>query len=943
MISPKGSLKGNIYNKCKIDAKLKSIFKYIPPHIQNMKEVNPSTLEQTITADENFDGLQGVIIKPVTSDIDENIQPNNIRTGKRILGVDGNLEPDKPDQNKTAIPSRERQVIRADQGYELAQVEIEPIDNNLIDTRDADAEPINIRSGKTAYVNGEKKTGTLPVLSYPINPNDPSDYSYQFQAANNTLKRVTRDNINYILGEYQIATSSQPDSWMFEGNRKMKMGFEESQIAELVQLKPEILKIGNTILGVEGEYEGGGSAPIIGDGIKLFSSISAMEDSENNNEGDIALVYKNDENIINLNSEFQIVKFPQVVIVSSEIGSSENIRIRFESVIDPSVYIRSNGYLRRTSMEFTFYPTTGNSYRIRYRSTDGITYTRQSNADSGDFESIVKVMENSTDERIFDFFVVTDAKFRGIYLYKNNEWILAPTQLTAEVNDLLPNKIAYGKNGVIIGTDAIYDNLDPIKLRKKVLNSDMKELTFNGKTYQIPVLNSNIFCSNVYNETKYLKECIEDERCDYIIATLDGEYTIDDFPDVLELYPEASINEINYFEGIDRFILRLQNNNDYILILTDVNGHIIDKVETNFDLKLERDVNMGYGGSEYYDNNFLIYYNRKQTYENGKYIYNCNYYSVTKNNINKINLPNDFNCYKITYSNDGFAFFCNRETIDSSTNTARTRLYAYNSNTNTLITICDLTYVYYSGLGIYYGGLYKIYNLQNKFYITANLQDFKGLNVSTKGYDRRYSLNKNSNELILESNIAITDLNKIKPDYHGDVAYVSTCSFEDSNYIYSITNSNKINKNTLEETSINVKAIYKNEEMPYYKGNMWFDYYFDSSTGYYKIKDFYNIQYDSSCDSYILELDKYYSPIKIIKPIIYSNNELKIMESLYKPQNNKFSLYKYNEGKCYVMNKILCQECNNNEMYEYMVIDNTCGLHNSNQLESNYSIVFRNF
>ena len=123
-----------------------------------------------------------------------------------------------------------------------------------LNTYDANAEPINIKNGVIAYTNTGKITGTLPVLTYPIDPVTPGNYNYQFIAANNSLKKVTRDNIN-IMGEYQVATSAQPDSWMFEGNRKMKMGFNESYIANLVKLTPNKLKLGETILGVVGNLE----------------------------------------------------------------------------------------------------------------------------------------------------------------------------------------------------------------------------------------------------------------------------------------------------------------------------------------------------------------------------------------------------------------------------------------------------------------------------------------------------------------------------------------------------------------------------------------------------------------------------------------------------------------------------------------------------------------
>lgn len=68
-----------------------------------------------------------VTANAVTSEIDGNIQPLNIRQGVTILGVEGNLEPDKPDQSKTVYPSTEQQVVVADTGFELAEVIVEPM------------------------------------------------------------------------------------------------------------------------------------------------------------------------------------------------------------------------------------------------------------------------------------------------------------------------------------------------------------------------------------------------------------------------------------------------------------------------------------------------------------------------------------------------------------------------------------------------------------------------------------------------------------------------------------------------------------------------------------------------------------------------------------------------------------------------------------------------
>lgn len=192
------------------------------------KTATPSTSQQIITPDSNYNSLSKVIIEGVTKDIDENIVANNIKVGVTILGVQGNVEPDKPDQVKTANPSTSSQTITPDIGYELASVTINPvtssIDSNiqagnikkdvtilgvtgtmeqgedlsaelnaqdeiistqatkisqletLIEnksllelqsaTSDATATANDIALNKTAYVNGNKITGTMPVSNY---------------------------------------------------------------------------------------------------------------------------------------------------------------------------------------------------------------------------------------------------------------------------------------------------------------------------------------------------------------------------------------------------------------------------------------------------------------------------------------------------------------------------------------------------------------------------------------------------------------------------------------------------------------------------------------------------------------------------------------------------------------------------------------------------------
>lgn len=52
-------------------------------------EVAPTTEEQTIIPEQNYNGITSIKIEPVTAAIDNNIQTKNIKQGTSILGIDG--------------------------------------------------------------------------------------------------------------------------------------------------------------------------------------------------------------------------------------------------------------------------------------------------------------------------------------------------------------------------------------------------------------------------------------------------------------------------------------------------------------------------------------------------------------------------------------------------------------------------------------------------------------------------------------------------------------------------------------------------------------------------------------------------------------------------------------------------------------------------------------
>ena len=87
------------------------------------KTVAPSTEEQVVRSDSGYEGLKEVIIEAVTSAIDNNIISSNIKKNVTILGVEGTLEPIL--QSKTASPSSNDQVITPDENYDgLSSVSI---------------------------------------------------------------------------------------------------------------------------------------------------------------------------------------------------------------------------------------------------------------------------------------------------------------------------------------------------------------------------------------------------------------------------------------------------------------------------------------------------------------------------------------------------------------------------------------------------------------------------------------------------------------------------------------------------------------------------------------------------------------------------------------------------------------------------------------------------
>ena len=79
-------------------------------------------------------------------------------------------------QEKTITPSKSQQIITADSNYDgLSKVTVDAIPSQYITTTDATATAEDIISGKTAYINGGKTTGTLVIQNYYIGDAEPDN------------------------------------------------------------------------------------------------------------------------------------------------------------------------------------------------------------------------------------------------------------------------------------------------------------------------------------------------------------------------------------------------------------------------------------------------------------------------------------------------------------------------------------------------------------------------------------------------------------------------------------------------------------------------------------------------------------------------------------------------------------------------------------------------
>lgn len=220
---------------------------------------------------------------------------------------------------------------------------------------------------------------------------------------------------------------------------------------------PENIKKDITIYGVTGTLEPGSSGS--GD-VKLFDTIEHMQADPNPSEGDLAVVYSDVYTPCEKNEYyFDGVWFPQTVVLPSvvtETYTDGNAFMGLWTLTPTTMTLTSRGFL---------------AVNISYTSEDGQTYIRTDTTEMPCRD--IRPLSSSANDLFTYFCTIREVTFTGFYKYNGTNYEFADTQLTLNnENQMLPNTIAYGKTGIIIGSENIYDNLNSALFFKHKASSD---------------------------------------------------------------------------------------------------------------------------------------------------------------------------------------------------------------------------------------------------------------------------------------------------------------------------------------------------------------------------------------------------------------------------------------------------------------------------------------
>lgn len=391
-----------------------------PNNIEDLIIANPKVSAQSINPSSGYAGIKQVIINGVTSNIDENIKPENIKQGVTILDVTGNLNPKKIQDKVTVTPSTSQQNIIPFDGYDgISEVEVLAVDSNI----DEDIKPENIKQGVNILgVNGTLEQSKLQD-EITINP-------------------TVTDQVVYPDDDYDAV-------------KKIKVNKVTSEIDS--NIIPENIKKDVSILGVLGELE-----ESKGDtDIYKASTVEEMNSLENVKEGDICLIYSGGIYPISADSVFNNLTYSDTVVLDSAVTDFYDCMFTLEDESQGNIFGNGDAFLEMGSFDARFFIDDGNNsinVDIRYRSDDGITYTLEeySTKSPANLKYNFKIQDKDRFNDIFGKFLsAEDTKFDGIYQYvldkDTNElsWKYLDIKTTGTSTNVFSPATFYTSNGMV--------------------------------------------------------------------------------------------------------------------------------------------------------------------------------------------------------------------------------------------------------------------------------------------------------------------------------------------------------------------------------------------------------------------------------------------------------------------------------------------------------------
>ena len=252
----------------------------INPYVLESKTVNPSWVDQTITPSANKDGLSSVKVNKVTSDIDPNIAPNNIKLGVSILGVTGQYDPISgiTTQAVNVDSSTNAQKITATTADYLAEVNIAPyvLDSKTVDASTNDQVVTSDVDGLSSVTVHKAKLQTKSINNYTNETTDISktgklvyiypDTNYlgfnrirgsYIYTARMTVDASTNDVVYTRRDYFQQPPYNLSSDFASSYTRIKDVKVNKVTAAIDSNIQAGNIKSGVTILGVTGNFQGG--------------------------------------------------------------------------------------------------------------------------------------------------------------------------------------------------------------------------------------------------------------------------------------------------------------------------------------------------------------------------------------------------------------------------------------------------------------------------------------------------------------------------------------------------------------------------------------------------------------------------------------------------------------------------------------------------------------